>query len=686
MDGKSGGTGAFGSGTPGNTRAFGGDANGSLNSASGFGTGASGTSGFGGEASGTSGFGARPAPSAPPVKPLTTGLGEPEQPPEAWPSDDSAGMNAATFANPSQTEASPAASNWQGVVANENLANLNGGTNDGSAGNGDPMNGAGVNGMSINGAGDVPNGAGTTPNGGAVRQATMPAGLGRPMTKIAAPEPAAPKKSRRGLIIGLVCGTGALLLVVMGIVTAIQMLNRPDPVAAAVDKLARTGLPTNLIIKGDLNAQSVDQTQLVSHYKMALDVEMMPAMLTNQASATITLGGTEMKDATFQIGEVFSGEDELYVMSDGLDSSLQGYIDAETYLKGKQAKNKAPICEDENGDPVVCEEGTTECQDADGNPINCSEEPGGSETKEETPDDKNTTGNASTSSDGTIGSVAIGRGETAADTDADAGEATPTADPDEMTTGNGSNNTGENDDNDATAEEGTSAVSEALRALVEQIDGKWIKVEKKPGLGLLDTETEKINELLEISGIAKILDLQRLKCDIDLIDKFRNNTSNLAQLYRTMPFISGANAGTELASKQYPTYRIVIDQKNYEAFVQEIKDDGMLDDYLKCSVRTLNDVLTFPSQMPALYVEMDNGNNLTRLYFAVANARATMNVNLDFSYPNTINVQRPQVYQTMDQIRQAAGLISEPEGLKNQDEDDTENPDDAKNPGENPQN
>lgn len=131
------------------------------------------------------------------------------------------------------------------------------------------------------------------------------------------------------------------------------------------------------------------------------------------------------------------------------------------------------------------------------------------------------------------------------------------------------------------------------------------------------------------------------------------------------PFVSGTTDDVTLKSTSYPVYQVVINQEQYEEFVNALNEREWLKNYLKCAGETINDVLNYPAIMPALYVEVNKDDQFTRLYFSANGKAASMTLDLGLAYPETINVQRPQTSMSLKEATDAMAekVLAEPEPL-----------------------
>ena len=583
-----------------------------------------------------SNFGARPAPSAPPVQPLSGGPANMGQKPGTL-SGKPDGMSIEEFTSiPGPAEMGKSASHdaaeaekkmqandaAKAMAGNPTVANMNG------------MIANAASGATIDSAANRPGGASP---------------MSRPMTKAAMKMPVQKKKPNKPLIIGLSCaGVVLLLAVVIGVVVA--MTNKPDPVAKAMDKLVSNGLPQYIALKGDLNVQKNDDKALVSHYKLSVDSQLNPSSLTNDTDVTVTFGGKQMDDATFQMSEIYAGNDDLYFKFDGVDTAIEDYFATKEYIESSKHTE----------DRVYGEEEELECVDEDDNPVACEDE----EVEATAESDGNSSSSTGSSTDGS----------------ADEEEAT-----DDETVA-----AGETIDVDSTEELGYSDVVLQIFMMMTRVaDGQWIQMTLPDADATDETgqatpaESETIIDETEVAAedsegldvdeidytaegqqkimtdlasnpddIVDLIGGSRTSCDINLFGTLRNNLSVVTEYYRSNPFLGGTRNNVTLAPVAYPVYRIVFDEDKFESFVTALQNKGLLATYLKCSGKNMTDVMTLPSQLPAIYTEVDSEYNFTRFYFASNSGDQSMNLDLGITYPKEIFVQQPTEYNGFMDILQ----------------------------------
>ncbi len=193
--------------------------------------------------------------------------------------------------------------------------------------------------------------------------------------------------------------------------------------------------------------------------------------------------------------------------------------------------------------------------------------------------------------------------------------------------------------------------------IVNSIDGVWLKV---------STET--------LTMLSNSIDQDATKCLSDLTSEIKNNKNSLAELYDKNPFIGSTTENVSLESKNGKVYRVVFDNEKFNAFGESLKDSDLVKKAKAClgeeNVTFDENASQELENIPNIYVEVDGDNNFSRVYFELdikgssnsdmtfedfeensdivkeesADASKTIAhaiVDLDFTYPDTINVAEP---------------------------------------------
>ncbi len=129
------------------------------------------------------------------------------------------------------------------------------------------------------------------------------------------------KKSKKGLIIGLCCGAGALVAIIVAVV-AVILLNRTDPVTAAINKLfSAEGVRNAIQFSGDIGPITTDNGP--NGEPMDCNVQLNTSLNISPFSGTVEGGLDCVADDTsdylnLQLGVIYPGDTSLYLRISGL--------------------------------------------------------------------------------------------------------------------------------------------------------------------------------------------------------------------------------------------------------------------------------------------------------------------------------------------------------------------------------
>ena len=188
----------------------------------------------------------------------------------------------------------------------------------------------------------------------------------------------------------------------------------------------------------------------------------------------------------------------------------------------------------------------------------------------------------------------------------------------------------------------------AFLPVIEAIEGEWLRLP-------IDEISNTTNNVMADNNLV---------CFTNFVNEVGQNSNILSKIYNENPFIFSNKNNVSVASKQYPVLAVGINTKTLSSFADALKDTDLVKNLSTClgnkSTTINSDELTkLVEKMPALYVEIDENNNFTRLYFVadVNNGEATATVDLDFTYPANINVSEPDEYRDLSTGME--GLYSE---------------------------
>ncbi|MBQ3320856.1 hypothetical protein IJG71_01875 [Candidatus Saccharibacteria bacterium] len=174
------------------------------------------------------------------------------------------------------------------------------------------------------------------------------------------------------------------------------------------------------------------------------------------------------------------------------------------------------------------------------------------------------------------------------------------------------------------------------------LDGEWIKLP--------------VDELKSLIG-GEATGNDQTQCAMDLFENIKNSSNTIKEFYNQYPFIESTSENITVQSRQNPIYKITFNSENLTGYLGQMRDADFTRKYLTCSGQSLgqidkDNVEELVEMVPELYVEIDGSYNFTRLYF-VTDAEdygVKVTTDLNFSYPDNINVSEPTEYQNLMDI------------------------------------
>lgn len=195
-----------------------------------------------------------------------------------------------------------------------------------------------------------------------------------------------------------------------------------------------------------------------------------------------------------------------------------------------------------------------------------------------------------------------------------------------------------------------------VTSMFNTIDGEWIRIP------LQNTET----------GESSILD-NPAQCLATTIAKLPNYGSDIKSIYDANPFIEYSTENLGIVARKDNLYRISINADVFTNFVNAMKGDEFANELLACvSGTATNDGVTTDEvndmfeSYPTMYVEVNDQYQFTRVVFdsALKNG-ATVNADLNLSYPSSITVTEPGEYLEINEVinrmvRDLYGISTDP--------------------------
>ena len=191
----------------------------------------------------------------------------------------------------------------------------------------------------------------------------------------------------------------------------------------------------------------------------------------------------------------------------------------------------------------------------------------------------------------------------------------------------------------------SSATTDAIIDVVEEIDGVWFKIST--------------DEIKSISG-GTVESNESIKCLTEAADSLRKSANTTASAYNKYPFVTSTSEKVTVPSKQSTVYQIGIDSENFTGFANELNNSSAAAKLYECmdadekAEIDEEGVEQLVAHLPALFVEVDGNDNFSRLYFTTDfnEGDYELVVDLTFAYPTNINVSEPAEYQNVSEFLQ----------------------------------
>lgn len=178
---------------------------------------------------------------------------------------------------------------------------------------------------------------------------------------------------------------------------------------------------------------------------------------------------------------------------------------------------------------------------------------------------------------------------------------------------------------------------------MDKLEGEWIK-----------TSTSELLSLM--SGMA--MTDGEMACDLGSLYDLSAMQNVAAEIYGKYPFLSSTTENVKIASKFDPVRKIVIDEEKLAGFINAYQSVLPENNIYGCLYEnepiTTDGVSEMVSQLPDIYVEIDNNGNFTRVYMEMESedGSATMTADISISYPATINIIEPTEYVNLMDVFQ----------------------------------
>ncbi len=171
--------------------------------------------------------------------------------------------------------------------------------------------------------------------------------------------------------------------------------------------------------------------------------------------------------------------------------------------------------------------------------------------------------------------------------------------------------------------------------LLDVIDGEWIEIPDSTFSGIADLQT---------------LDTETA-CLIEAAGKLDEYGKDFANIYNANQFITYSTDNLAIAKKKDTLYRLNFDAEKMTGFINAIGNSGFMNEMLACTGEAatnvpakVEDVAEILAEAPAVYVEIDEDDNFTRVYMTTVDENVSTTVDISFSYPSSITIEEPEYY------------------------------------------
>ena len=177
--------------------------------------------------------------------------------------------------------------------------------------------------------------------------------------------------------------------------------------------------------------------------------------------------------------------------------------------------------------------------------------------------------------------------------------------------------------------------------LFEAMNDEWILVsndfsEKMTGLQIFDNSTT---------------------CLISAFGTLPQYAKDIANKYKTNPFITYSTDKLSINKKKNALYRLGINNDKLAAFTNSLGNNGFINELNACAGNLSTNGTTSQNMIedifrnfPTMYAEIDDNNNFTRVYFETEANSQFITADLDISYPNKFEVTEPDSYIEMSTL------------------------------------
>ena len=173
-----------------------------------------------------------------------------------------------------------------------------------------------------------------------------------------------------------------------------------------------------------------------------------------------------------------------------------------------------------------------------------------------------------------------------------------------------------------------------IMSVIEAADGTYLRI-----------STDELNFINESSN-------SQISCVTDFISNVNKNSNSTLDLYNKSPFVKASDKSITISSLSNPVYQVNIDSQKFADFINAMQNTELAGSLYSClgwsnhAYVDVTDVDELVSQLPELYVEVNDNNDFSRIYLEsdINDGVATATIDLGLSYPTNVNASEPVEY------------------------------------------
>ena len=176
--------------------------------------------------------------------------------------------------------------------------------------------------------------------------------------------------------------------------------------------------------------------------------------------------------------------------------------------------------------------------------------------------------------------------------------------------------------------------------------------------GLIDGDWIRIPSSIFNQATTGLIDYgETTQCLVDAAGKMGEYGEDFGNIYKNNQFITYSTDNLKIAQKTNQLYRLGFDKEKMAGFINGIGNSGFMNEMLACmggtatnKEVTANDLTEIVSALPTIYVEIDNNDNFTRVYFNLSSEGAEITADFSLSYPSSIEITEPSEYVDLNNL------------------------------------